>query len=205
MAAKGYWTNQPSPLFIEGYSHFLNYPYLHRAYPLHRGRNGPTPRFSIQRPRPSQGVASPWRTIRDHAACHRRFPPEPPLPSFEALNSAKPTIRSAGWFWGPNHQTCREHRTSCTSSTIRRMSRQSSTTPATRSTLPRPRTSACPRCQPPRLVTWLLWCVSQDPTLTLHHSRFISVSSHDLHLSRRPPFMCSTPAHHKSTDMVAQT
>jgi hypothetical protein len=29
--------NQPSPLFIEGSSHFLNYPYLYRAYPLHRG------------------------------------------------------------------------------------------------------------------------------------------------------------------------
>jgi hypothetical protein len=84
MAAKGCWTNQPSPLFIEGYSHFLKYPYLHRAYPLHRGRNGPTSRFSIRRPRPSHGVASPWRTLRDHVACRHRFPPEPPPPSFEA-------------------------------------------------------------------------------------------------------------------------
>jgi hypothetical protein len=75
MAAKGYWTNQPSPLFIEGYSHFLNYPYLHRAYPLHRRRNGPTPRFSIRRPRPSHKVASPWRTLRVHATCRHRFPP----------------------------------------------------------------------------------------------------------------------------------
>jgi hypothetical protein len=84
MVAKGFWTNQPSPLFIEGYSHFLNYLYLHRAYPLRRGQNGPTPRFSIRWSRPSHGVASPWRTLFDHVACRHRFPPEPPPPSFEA-------------------------------------------------------------------------------------------------------------------------
>jgi hypothetical protein len=97
MAAKGYWSNQPSPLFIEGYSHFLNYPYLHRAYPLHRGRNGLTPRFSIRRPRPSHGVASNWRTLHDHAACRHRFPPEPPLPSFEAQTQQnQPSVALGG-------------------------------------------------------------------------------------------------------------
>jgi hypothetical protein len=30
--------NNPKPLFIEGYFHFLNYPYLHTTYPLHRGK-----------------------------------------------------------------------------------------------------------------------------------------------------------------------
>jgi hypothetical protein len=60
-------------LFIEGYSHFLNYSYLHRAYLHHRGRNWPTLRFSIRRPHPSYGVASPWRTLRDHAVCRRFF------------------------------------------------------------------------------------------------------------------------------------
>jgi hypothetical protein len=33
----------PTPLFIEGYFYFLVYLYLHRTYPLHRGRNGRTP------------------------------------------------------------------------------------------------------------------------------------------------------------------
>jgi hypothetical protein len=104
----------------------------------------------------------------------------PPVPSRTASaeswgpNLAKPTIRSVGCFWGPNHQTCREHRSLCTSSTTRRVSRQSLTMSATRSTPPRPRARACPRCQPPRLVTRLLWSVSQDPTLALHRSRSIS-------------------------------
>jgi hypothetical protein len=98
MAAKGCWTNQPSPLFIEGYSHFLNYPYLHRAYPLHRARNGPTPRFSIRLPRPSHGVASPWCTLRDHVACRYRFLPEPPPPSFEAQTQQKPPSVVLGGF-----------------------------------------------------------------------------------------------------------
>jgi hypothetical protein len=74
-----------------------------------------------------------------------RVPPSIPSGTasaeFWGPNSAKPAIRSAGWFWDPNHQTCREHCTSCTSFTIRRVSRQSSTMPATRSTPPRLRTS----------------------------------------------------------------
>jgi hypothetical protein len=64
MSAQNIWQPRDAeltspPLFIEGYSHFLNYPYFHRAYPLHRRRNGPTPRFLIRRPHPSHGVASP--------------------------------------------------------------------------------------------------------------------------------------------------
>jgi hypothetical protein len=98
MVAKRYWTNQPSPLFIEGYSHFLNYPDLHRAYPLQRGRNGPSLRFSIRRPRPSHGFASPWRTFRDHAACHHRFPLEPPPPSFKAQTQQNLSSIALGGF-----------------------------------------------------------------------------------------------------------
>jgi hypothetical protein len=45
--------------------------------------------------------------------------------------------------------------------------------------------------------------ISLSPTLILHHSRSISTSPHDLHLSRRLSSVCSTPAHHKPTDMVA--
>jgi hypothetical protein len=63
----------------------------------------------------------------------------------------------------------------------------------------------CPRCQPPQLVTWLLRSVSQDLVLALHHSRSINTSPHGLHLSRRPLSLCSTPARHKPTDMVAQS
>jgi hypothetical protein len=33
------------PLFIDCYLPRLNYPYLHRAYSLHRGQNGPTHGF----------------------------------------------------------------------------------------------------------------------------------------------------------------
>jgi hypothetical protein len=35
-------------------------------------------------------------------------------------------------------------------------------------------------------------------------SRSIGTSLHDLHLRHRPPYLCSTLAHHKPTDMVAQ-
>jgi hypothetical protein len=98
MAAKRCWTNQSFPLFIEGYSYFLNYSYLHRAYPLHRGRNGQTPRFSIWWPRPSHGVASPRRTLRDHAMCRDQFPPELPSPSFEAQTQQDPPSVALGGF-----------------------------------------------------------------------------------------------------------
>jgi hypothetical protein len=84
------------------------------------------------------------------------------------------------------------------------VSHQSSTTPTTRSALPRPRSSVCPRCQPLRLVTWLLRSVDQLPALVLRRSRSIGTNPHDLHLCLRPPSLCSTPTHHKPTDMVAQ-
>jgi hypothetical protein len=38
-----------------------------------------------------------------------------------------------------------------------------------------------------------------------HRSCYISTSPHDLHLSHRPPSLCSTPAHRKPTNMVAHT
>jgi hypothetical protein len=203
MAAKGCWTNQPSPLFIEGYSHFLNYPYLHRAYPLRRGPNGPTPRFSIRRPRPSHGVASPWCTLRDHVVCRHRFPPEPPAPSFEAQTQQNPPSVALGDF---ETQITKP----IVSTTPRARPSRSDACPAS----PRPcrqhgplhhvLAQVCPRCQPPRLVTWLLWSDSQDPALALPRSWCISKSPHDLHLSHQPPFLCFSPAHHKSTDMVAQ-
>jgi hypothetical protein len=54
-------------------------------------------------------------------------------------------------------------------------------------------------------------CRSRDPpgrnadNITRPSSlRFISTSPHDLHISRRPPTLCSTPGHYKSTDMGAQ-
>jgi hypothetical protein len=83
---------------------------------------------------------------------------------------SKTAIRSVGWFRIPNHQTTvsiaprghppRPGHVSC----------QSSTTPATWPAPSCPRASACPRCQPPRLVTWLLRSVRQNPTLILHRS-----------------------------------
>jgi hypothetical protein len=124
------------------------------------------------------------------------------LASVGSVRSAKAS--SEGWRLRLRPNTWREHRTSCTSSMTRHVSRQSSTMPATRSTPARPRASACPRCHPPRLATRLLWSVSQDPTLALHRSRSISTSPHDLHLSHRPPSLCSTRAQHKPTDMVVQ-
>jgi hypothetical protein len=82
------------------------------------------------------------------------------------------------------------------------VSHQFSTVPATRLTPPHPRTSACPRCQPLWLVTRLLWSVSQDSALFLHRSRYISTSPLHVHLICRPPFMCSTPTHHKLSHPV---
>jgi hypothetical protein len=73
-----------TPSIYRGLFHLLNYPYLHRAYPLHRGRNGPTPRFSIRQPHASHEVASPWCTLRCDVMCRHWFPLELSLPSFEA-------------------------------------------------------------------------------------------------------------------------
>jgi hypothetical protein len=82
------------------------------------------------------------------------------------------------------------------------VSPQSSTTPATWFTLPHPHVTACPRWQPPRVINRLLRSIRQNLALVVHCSRSISTSPHDLHLSRRPSSLCSTPAHHKPSDMV---
>jgi hypothetical protein len=155
MTAKRCWTKQPSHLFIEGYFNFLNYPYLYRAYALHRGRNGSTPRVFIWQPHPSHRVVSPWRILRDHATCCLQFPLKLPPPGFETKPSRKPDVHSSGWFWGSTTKlSWVSHRVRVPH--IMDMSRQSSTTPTTWSALPHPLASACPRCQPPRLVTQLL-------------------------------------------------
>jgi hypothetical protein len=122
---------------------------------------------------------------------------------FWGSNSTKPTIRSAGWFWGPNHQIITSVVPRTHHPRHRHVSRLSSIAPVIRTAPPCPHASACPRCQP-WLVTRLLWSVSQDPSLVLH-SQFISTGPHDIHLNRWPSSLCSTPAHHKPTDMVAHT
>jgi hypothetical protein len=84
------------------------------------------------------------------------------------------------------------------------VSRQSSTASVTQSTLPHPRASVWPNCQPPQLNTRLLRSLSQVPVLILRHSRSISTNLYDLHFCHLPPYICSTPAHHKPTFMVSQ-
>jgi hypothetical protein len=170
MAAKRCWTNQPSPLFIEGYSHFLNYHYLHRAYPLHRRRNGSTPRFSIWRPRPSHGVASPWCTLGDHAACRHRFPPEPPPPSFEAQTQQNPPSVALGGF---EAQTIKP----AMSTAPRARPPRSDMCPAS----PRPRRQHCPLhhvlaqvCV--RRVSHRSWSPGcSDPSVKTQHSPFTAL------------------------------
>jgi hypothetical protein len=82
--------HQPSLSILDGYVHFLNYHYLHRVYPLHRVRSGPSPRFSIRRPHAPHEIALPWRTLRCDATCRHRFPLEPPPPNFEAQTQQNP-------------------------------------------------------------------------------------------------------------------
>jgi hypothetical protein len=70
-------------------------------------------------------------------------------------NSAKPTICKLGGF---DAQTVVSHRDR-RPTRPRHVSHQSSTTPAIQPAPPCPRASACPRCQPPRLVSgWSLGC-----------------------------------------------
>jgi hypothetical protein len=85
------------------------------------------------------------------------------------------------------------------------MSCHFSTMLATRPAPPCPDTSACPRCQPPWLVTQRLRSLSHILALVLHHCRSINTNPHDLHLRHRPPYLCFTLAHDKLTDMVAHT
>jgi hypothetical protein len=116
---------------------------------------------------------------------------------FWGPNSAKPVIYSTGWFLGPYHQT--------RVSTAPRARRPR---PDACSTSPRPHRQHGPlhhvltRVRVPR-VSYYGWSVSQDTTLALHRSRSISTSPHN-HLSHWSSSLCSTPAHHKPTDMVAQ-
>jgi hypothetical protein len=55
---------------------------------------------------------------------------------------------------------------------------------------------------PSQLVTWLLQSINQDLALVLHCSFFIGMNSYDLYLHRRPLPSDSTPAHHKTIDML---
>jgi hypothetical protein len=182
---------------MEGYFYFLNYPYLHRVYPLHQMQNRSTPRFLIQQPLAPNEVVSLWGHV----------PPQVPsrtaTAEFWGPNSAKPTIHSAGWFWGSTNKP--SYRTACVFPMSWTRVLPVLDCASNMAALPCPRVSACPRCHPPQQVTWLIRSVSQDPTLVLHRSRSISTSPHDRHLSRRPPSLCSTPTYHKPTDMVAHT
>jgi hypothetical protein len=46
----------------------------------------------------SHGVASPWRSLRDHAICCHEFSPEPPPSSFEAQTQQNPPSVALGGF-----------------------------------------------------------------------------------------------------------
>jgi hypothetical protein len=93
---RGGCNNSLMPLFIEGYFYFLNYPYLHRVYPLHWGKIDQLLGFR------SDGHALHTKllrlALRCDAMCRLRFPLEPSQPSFETQTQQKTVIRSAGWF-----------------------------------------------------------------------------------------------------------
>jgi hypothetical protein len=108
---------------------------------------------------------------------------------FWAKPSWKPTVHSVGWFWGSTTKTAVSITPRARPPCPRHVSHQPLAAPTTWPAPPHPRASVCPRCQPPRLVTRLLWSVSQDPTLVLHHSQSMSMIPHDLHLGRRPRLM----------------
>ena len=67
----------------------------------------------------------------------------------------------------------------------------------------------CPWCQPPWLVTCLLWSISEDITLVYHHSWSINTSLHDLHLYRdhRPcaPHLHTTNDRHGCTYIISHS
>jgi hypothetical protein len=102
-----------------------------------------------------------------HPSQWRHMPP--PIPGgtttteFWAKPNQKPIVCSARWSFEvqpPNHL---EYRTTCAPPHPRHVSCQSSTTPTTWPALPRPHANACPRCQPPHLVTWRLWSHGLSP------------------------------------------
>jgi hypothetical protein len=69
-----------------------------------------------------------------------------------------------------------------------------------------PSTTSSRECVSQRLATTTSHPATLVPrsSLSARSSRSIGTSLHDLHLHHRPPYLCSTPAHHKPTDMVAQ-
>jgi hypothetical protein len=93
-----------------------------------------------------------------------------PRPDFKAKPGRKHAIPSVGWVWGSTTKIVVSIATRVHPPRPGHVSRQSSTTLATQPALPRPRVSACPRCQPLWLVTRWLWSLSQVPTLVLHLS-----------------------------------
>jgi hypothetical protein len=111
-----------------------------------------------------------------------------------------PSILTLGGFLRINHQTTMSIAPHVFLSCLGHVPHQSSTTPATRSALPHPRASACPKYQPPQLVILRLWSLGQVSVPVLHHSRSISMNPHDLR--RQPPSLCSTPTHHKANDIT---
>lgn len=129
----------PSLLFIEDYFRFLNYPLIHRVYPLSRGKNGP-------RTHTPQEVVSHWRTLRDDTTYSLWLPPEL---CHRVLRPKPDEIISV------NHKLVLRlnHQNPCSQSTTKASCR-SSTIPVTWSTLPCRCTCWCPRYQPPWLVTW---------------------------------------------------
>jgi hypothetical protein len=121
---------------------------------------------------------------------------------FWGPNSVKPAIRSVEWFWGSNHQTVVSIASRARSPRPGHVSHQSSTAPATRLAPPSPcasvsQVSATTASHPANSVCQPRHNTCPSP-LSFHQHELAC-----LHLSRRPPSLCSTPAHHKSTYMVA--
>jgi hypothetical protein len=149
------WTISLTTLFIKVYSYFLNYPCLHRAYPLNWGQSGPTPRFFIWWPRAPHKVASPRRTLRYDATCYHQFPLEPPPPSFEAQTKQNPLSVAMGGFSRISHQTTVSIAPRACPPCPGHVSHESSTMSAI-VLLPCHHTGVSPMCQLPQLVTrWL--------------------------------------------------
>jgi hypothetical protein len=157
-----YTTNHPL-LFIQGYSTFLIYPWIHKAYPLSQRWNGPTLVILILWPHALHEVSSPWRTLRDVAMCHLRFLPESPR---RVLRPKPKQIGdcSAAWFWGSTTKTLMGRVTRTHPPRSKHMSRRSSIVLVTWFSPSCPHAYNVPRCQPPWLVTQLHQSLGQDPT-----------------------------------------
>jgi hypothetical protein len=145
--------NIPTTLFIEDYLPRLNYPYLHRVYPLCRGKMDQLLGFLFDGHAlhtkllllDTLFVVMPCATTSSHQNCHRRV--------LRPTSVKNPSSVVWGGFSRFHHQTPvsiapRAHPTHPTQVP------QCLTAPTTWPTPPHPHASACPRCQPPRLVTW---------------------------------------------------